>query len=413
MACNLCDLKKNAREIISQYNELNQPLAFWLFNTQALEDAVARWHAAMPSVRPCYAIKCNPLPEIVKVLGDMGCGWDCATINEIKEVIKLGFDVKDVVFSQTFKPFDELVEAYELGVPHATVDSISEVEKMAKYAPNMGVIVRVSADDKTAEHSLGEKFGLHEEEIEPVIAKIKELGLKMTGTHFHVGTGAHSPEAFREAMTISRNTFALGEKYGFAPRIVDIGGGFSQIPEFEMFGTVIEQAIKDLKFPEGTIFKAEPGRYMAVNCLNLCCSIHGKRNRVKDGEEVREYITGDGIHGSLAFVATFHKELPCVAVTKCCKEEKFPSIIYGPTCNGSDKTFHGDFPEMTPGQDWIMYPNVGAYTMSLATNFNGYQMKNHKMYILPGTQFKTIELPEDIQKYGIPALSGQPLNWSL
>ena len=403
-----------AKSIISQFTAETQPLAFWVFDLQAVENAVARWRAAMPTVRPCFAIKCNPCPQLVKSLGTLGCGWDCATINEIKEVLKMGFPVEDIVFSQTYKPFNQLLEAEKLGIKNSTVDSIEEVEKMVKYAPNMGIIVRINADDQSAGFSLGDKFGLHPEEIEPVIAKIKELGGRMTGVHFHVGSDSHNAHAFHEALAKARATVALGEKYGFAPRHIDIGGGFSQTAPFEEFGAVIENAIKELQFPEGTVFMAEPGRYMASNSLHFVASLHGKRVRNINGKDVREYTCGDGYHGSLAHCMLFRKEIECHSLTKSEDGEMFPSIIYGPSCNGADRVASGDFPDMVQGQDWVIFPNIGAYSMSLAVNFNGFESRNHKIYELDGTQLKApVQLPEDIVKYSIPALAGMPGQWTL
>ena len=131
-------IKKQAKEIISQYTAENQPLGFWMFDIQGTLNAFERWKKNMPSVRPCFAIKCNPEPHFVKLLGDLGCGFDCASINEIKEVIQLGFKPEDITFSQCFKPFGQLIEAYKLGIRHTIVDSIEEIEKIAKYAPEMG-----------------------------------------------------------------------------------------------------------------------------------------------------------------------------------------------------------------------------------------------------------------------------------
>ena len=398
-----------AKSIISQFTAETQPLAFWIFDAQAVEDAVARWRAAMPSVRPCFAIKCNPCPQLVKSLGSLGCGWDCASINEIKEVLKMGFPVGDIVYSQTFKPYTQLLEAYKLGIKNATVDSIEEVEKMVKYAPEMGILVRINADDKSAGFALGDKFGLQEGEIEPVIAKIKELGGKMTGVHFHVGSDSQNANAFNEALTKAREVFTMAEKYGFSPRHVDLGGGFSQTAPFEEFGAVIEKSIKDLKFPEGTVFMAEPGRYMASNALHLITSIHGKRVRKISGEDTYEYTAGDGFHGCIAPVMLFRQEVECHSLTQPEDGEMVPSIVYGPSCNGADRVASGLLPKMEQGQDWLIFPNLGAYSMSLATNFNGFESRNHEIYQLPGTELKTpIELPEDIVKYSVPAYAGMP-----
>ena len=50
---------------------------------------------------------------------------------------------------------------------------------------------------------------------------------------------------------------------------------------------------------------------------------------------------------------------------------RYPSSVWGPTCDGLD-CLHSNclLPELRTG-DWLMYANMGAYTLSAATAFNG------------------------------------------
>ena len=48
-----------------------------------------------------------------------------------------------------------------------------------------------------------------------------------------------------------------------------------------------------------------------------------------------------------------------------------PSTVFGPTCDGLDTVLRDyDLPEMDVG-DWLMFPNMGAYTLCGASKFNG------------------------------------------
>lgn len=51
--------------------------------------------------------------------------------------------------------------------------------------------------------------------------------------------------------------------------------------------------------------------------------------------------------------------------------EKYTSSIWGPTCDGLDciqKTI--EMPKLNVG-DWLLWKNMGAYTISAAVEFNG------------------------------------------
>lgn len=401
------EAKALARKIASSYTPENQPLAFWIFDVDGLLKAAARWEKNMPTVWPQYAIKANPLPHIVKAYGQMGYGYDCASLIEIEEVVNLGFPVERCIFAQPFKTYSQLIAAAKLGVTQATVDSLYEVEKMAKYSPDMGVVVRFKSDDPTATFSLGEKFGLHPEEIEPVIASVKKHGLKMTGIAFHVGCDSHSSAAFREALIQAREVYTLAEKYGFHPTFIDIGGGFSQYQPFEEFAQVIESTIAELKFPEDVHFGAEPGRFFASDCFHLVASIHGKRDRVINNVLTHEYVLGDGIHGALAYCMMFKHQVHIEPLFEK-GTEKLPSIFYGPSCNGSDRTSTNDCELMEPGKDWAFIPKVGMYSMAIATNFNGYCCRDHKIYLLKPEDCKLdLTIPEYMEDRNVPILLGR------
>ena len=65
-------------------------------------------------------------------------------------------------------------------------------------------------------------------------------------------------------------------------------------------------------------------------------------------------------------------------VTVCCTQEerfenapRFASSLWGPTCDGLDCIIKEcALPELNTG-DWLLFHNMGAYTMSAASTFNG------------------------------------------
>ncbi|ELP92759.1 ornithine decarboxylase, putative [Entamoeba invadens IP1] len=402
-----------AEPIIKRYNAENQPLAFWVFDIKSVEDAINRWAKVLPSVHPMYAVKCNPEPHLVELLGNLGCGFDCATLNEVKEVLKLGFRVEDITFSQVFKPYRDLIMAYALGVRLTIVDSVNEVQKIAKYAPDMGIMVRIMKNDTTANYSLGDRFGLRDEaEYEDVIKEIARLKLNMKGVHFHVGSDSQNCQIFKEALQVAKFLVDISHKYGLHPDLFDLGGGFSQTAPFEDFGEVIENSIKELGFPEGSRFIAEPGRYLASNAFHLVTSIHGKRVRNIDGKREIDYTVGDGIHGCLAHCLLFNREDECYCPTKRSEGAVlYKSYIFGPSCDGRDLTSSGLFPELQEGVDWIIFPCTGAYSISLATNFNGFESKEHDVHIMKSEDVDKIKVPPYIEKHSVHALRSKVPKW--
>lgn len=54
-------------------------------------------------------------------------------------------------------------------------------------------------------------------------------------------------------------------------------------------------------------------------------------------------------------------------------EPRFQSVIWGPTCDSTDKVADNYWiPELHIG-DWLLVDNMGAYSVTLLTDFNGFE----------------------------------------
>lgn len=54
-------------------------------------------------------------------------------------------------------------------------------------------------------------------------------------------------------------------------------------------------------------------------------------------------------------------------------EPRYQSVIWGPTCDCTDKVADDYWiPELHVG-DWLLIDNMGAYTVTLCTDFNGFE----------------------------------------
>ena len=195
-----------------------------LGNVQRLYDA---WHAAMPRVKPFYAMKCSPMPALIDVLAANGCGFDCASAAEIQLALDAGVSPDRIIFAHPAKrPFDIRFAASK-GVTMTTFDSIIELDKIAKWHPDAQCVLRIRADDPEAGISFGIKYGANLDEYENLISHARDIGLDMIGVSFHVGSLAKSGKAFYRAIECARKAFDVGTACGFHFSLLDIGGGFT------------------------------------------------------------------------------------------------------------------------------------------------------------------------------------------
>src|SRR5262249_23035707 len=66
----------------------NRP--FLLIDSNIIREKARRFAAAMPRVRPHYAVKANPDPRVLKVVMQEGGGFEIASIAELDLLLELG-----------------------------------------------------------------------------------------------------------------------------------------------------------------------------------------------------------------------------------------------------------------------------------------------------------------------------------
>ncbi|KAK9814356.1 hypothetical protein WJX72_004436 [[Myrmecia] bisecta] len=340
---------------------LEDPL--YLVDLGALRRLFDAWVAAMPRVQPFYAVKCNPNPAMIALLAAMGAGFDCASEMEVDQVLSHGVAPDDIVYANPCKVPRAIRHAAAKGVNLTTFDTESELQKLAAWHPATSALLRIKADDPNARCQLGNKYGAQPGDCHALLERAKELGVRVTGVSFHVGSGATNPDAFREAIELARRVFDDGLALGFDMQLLDIGGGFcvSHQPEATVDLGAVPAAVnaaleKDFPADTGVRVIAEPGRYFAETAATFACMVYGTRTQTdSDGRLQHDYWITDGLYGSM----------------NCRRGELFNSTVFGPTCDGLDTVLRDyQLPKMANG-DWLVFPSMGAYTLAGASNFNG------------------------------------------
>lgn len=68
-----------------------------------------------------------------------------------------------------------------------TFDNIDELDKIKAHSPDMGLLLRIFAQDEGAMVCLGSKFGAPWDTTGILLKRAKVLGLRVVGVSFHIG----------------------------------------------------------------------------------------------------------------------------------------------------------------------------------------------------------------------------------
>ncbi|XP_053316783.1 ornithine decarboxylase [Spea bombifrons] len=383
-----------ARDIVEQkINEVSLSDDKDAFYVADLGDVVKkhlRWCKALPRVTPFYAVKCNDSKAIVKTLSILGAGFDCASKTEIQLVQSIGVSPDRIIYANPCKQVSQIKYAAGCGVEMMTFDSEVELMKVARNHPNAKLVLRIATDDSKAVCRLSVKFGATLKTSRILLERAKELNVDIIGVSFHVGSGCTDPQTFVQAVSDARCVFDIGAEFGFKMNLLDIGGGFPGSEDvklkFEEVTSVINPALEKY-FPSDSGVKiiAEPGRYYVASAYTLAVNIIAKKVMIaehtgsddeEDGaiDKTLMYYVNDGVYGSFNCILYDHAHVKPVLQKKPKPDEKFySSSIWGPTCDGLDRIVERfDLPELQVG-DWMLFENMGAYTVAASSTFNGFQ----------------------------------------
>jgi ornithine decarboxylase len=363
-------------EIVRQAARQKYSRPFLILDNAIVREKVRRFRAAMPRVRPHYAVKANPDRRVVKALLQEGCSFEIASTAELDLLLALGANAAEVFYSNPMKSRQAISYAAAKGVEWFVVDSVDELRRVRELKADAKVYLRVATPNIGSDWPLSGKFGAGASETREIIATAAKLGADLAGVTFHVGSQCRNPENWRVGMEKARSLFDAMTKAGLKPRMLDIGGGFpvrhvKPIPSIEVIGGVVNEALK--AFPAEVRVVAEPGRYLVSDAAYFVCRVIGTTTR--GGKRWMHWDAG--LFGGVIETTEGLKY-------RIRTERSGPDIpwhVAGPTCDSVDVILRDEpLPSDLQEGDFIYIRNAGAYTTAYASEFNGFPLPEVRVF---------------------------------
>ena len=352
----------------------------YVYSTAALREGYLAYERALEGVphRVCYAVKANGNLSVLRLLGELGAGFDIVSGGELFRVLKSGGDPSTVVFAGVGKTREEIEFALENGIFGFNCESEAELALISSLAARLGktasVAVRVNPDVDALTHpyiSTGlreHKFGIDIAEVEQVYERARLLpNLSLDGVSCHIGSQLLDAAPLIES---ARKMVALAERLrarGFGIRHLDLGGsvgvpyepGESQ-PDLAGYLTAVRMLVEG----KNLTLLFEPGRWIAARAgVLLTRVLYRKRN----GE--KEFIVVDAGMNDLirpALYQAWHEIVPL-------RKNQFGTVVadvVGPICESGDFLARDrEVVNALPG-DSLAVLNAGAYGFSQSSNYN-------------------------------------------
>ena len=342
----------------------------------------AQFKKYLPRVQAYYAVKCEPMAEIVKTLYKAGASFDVASMPEfmiVHEYIKnmpnkkrLAWIWDKIIYANPIKPIETLKELDQYR-PLVTFDNLEEIHKIKKHAPHAGLCLRIRVPNTGAVVELSSKFGASPGEAVDLILEAVKQGLGVEGLSFHVGSQTTNFENYVQAINLAADIFKEAKERGYDKmNLLDIGGGFpapydSSVKPFQELAKKINSELERL-FPDPKIeILAEPGRFMIATAGTSVVRINGKT--VRDGKTC--YYVNDGAYHTYSGIIFDHQHCNMFSFRKGKKAEN--CSVFGPTCDALDVISSAmSLPTDLQLGELMYSTNMGAYSHASSTWFNGF-----------------------------------------
>ncbi len=351
---------------------------FYCYSYSKLKENVNKFKKNFKSFSPliCFAVKSNTNVNLIREIKKFGLGADVVSLGELMMALKAGIKPNKIVFSGVGKTSSELNFAINKQILLINAESLSEIMEINRLAKlrnkkvRVGVRLNPNTDAKTLNQiSTGKKenkFGVNKNTFHKIVnfcKNSKNIDLKCLSVHIGSQILDHKPYG-KMLKVVSHILDKTNHQFEF----IDLGGGMginysdkNKTLNYKKYNTAINNFLKKHKVK--IIF--EPGRSIIGNTGVLITKVI----YIKDSGR-KKFIILDAAMNDLirpALYGALHRTLPVI------KSNKMSNTIYefvGPICESTDKFITLKKFQKLEEKDLIAICDVGAYGMSLSSNYN-------------------------------------------
>ena len=365
----------------------------YIYSQRTLTDHFHKLDAALSPLDHliCYSVKANSNLAVLRVLANLGSGFDIVSEGELRRVVAAGGPAEICAFAGVGKTEREIEFALRRGVYSFNVESEPELERINQVAGRLKkaapVALRVNPNVDAGTHAkittgtYENKFGIAFEQVENVYARARKLkNLRLRGLQMHIGSQLTEVKPFESAVRkVVPLVSKLAAKYQF--EFFSIGGGLGIVyqpalasggtdwwrrPQAKNILTPAKYAatLVPLLKPLNLRILIEPGRFIAGNAGILVTRVEYVKRTGRKNFVIVDAAMNDLIRP--AFYDSYHEIVPLSRSNG----PVVSSDVVGPICESGDFfAKNRPLPKVSEG-DYLALMSAGAYGFAMASNYN-------------------------------------------
>ena len=361
--------------VIDLAKEYGSPL--FIYSAKEIEDSFQSYKKEIRDQDLiCYAVKANSNINILKLLAELGSGFDVVSGNELKRCLLAGADKKKIVFSGVGKSYDEIKLAIENDILSINIESLGEFERILEISKKLNkptnCALRVNPDIKIDSHKYIEtgtktsKFGLDMESVNKISELSKENDfVNITTVACHIGSQISDENLILKSLDYVRDIADQLSADSHDLKFLDIGGGLGIQYKDEDKGdpkillTEVKNKLKDSHYQ----IILEPGRSIVGTSGILLTKVE----YIKEAGEKKFAIIDAGMNDLIrpSLYEAWHQ----VKEVERSEVDMETYDIAGPVCETGDVLAKDRNLRIEPN-DYLAFMDVGAYGSVMSSNYN-------------------------------------------
>jgi diaminopimelate decarboxylase len=365
----------------------------YIYSQETLEHHFQALDSALRPLdhRICFSVKANSNLAVLRLLANLGAGFDIVSEGELRRVIAAGGNAASCVFAGVGKTEREIEFALRRNIYCFNAESAAELARISRVAVRLKkiapVAVRINPNVEAHTHAkvttgtYRNKFGIQLEDVEGVYARAARLPcLRLRGLQMHIGSQLMATEPFERAVRkVLPLVGRLAVRYGL--EFFNIGGGLGIVYEPALASgspawwksaaarglltpARYAERLAPLLKPLGLKILLEPGRFIVGNAGILVARVQYVKQTGR-----KTFVIVDAAMNDLmrpALYDSYHEIIPVAQ-----RHGKWlPSDVVGPVCESAD-CFCKDRPLPKVGEgDCLALLSAGAYGFVMASNYN-------------------------------------------
>ncbi|WP_454811027.1 diaminopimelate decarboxylase [Paenarthrobacter nitroguajacolicus] len=360
-----------------------------------------------------YAGKSFLCTAVASWVSEEGLRLDTCSGGELAVAARAGIEGPNLGLHGNNKSDAEIKRALDMKVGRIVVDSLDELERVAKIASSRGetakVMLRLTPGVHAHTHEFiataheDQKFGLSmagdttdeaglSAAEEAVAAATSYASIELLGLHCHIGSQIFEPDGFALAAEKLLGFLAsMQAKYSIVMPELDLGGGYgiaytsvdTPRPPAEIaqaMAAVVRSKCAELDITPPRI-SIEPGRAIVGSTtftLYEVGTLKTVRVDVTEGEDgdnnvtyPRRYVSVDGGMSDNARPVLYDADYSAILASRNSSADPQLSRVVGKHCESGDIVVRDVYlPADVAAGDLLAVPGTGAYCWALSSNYN-------------------------------------------